>query len=44
MAAMKGDGKISGEEAKQLSKIRTAAEKIYKEPNKINQIPHHAKT
>ena len=37
MADMKGDGKIHREEAKQLSKIRTAAENFCKELNKINQ-------
>lgn len=37
MADMKGNGKIHREEAKQLSKIRIAAEIFCKELNKINQ-------
>ena len=37
MADMKGNGKIHREEAKQLSKIWTAAENFCKELNKINQ-------
>lgn len=35
MAALKDDGKISREEAKQLNKIRTATEKFCKELEKI---------
>lgn len=35
MAAMKDDGKISKEEAKQLSKIKTAVERFCKELDKI---------
>ena len=35
MAAMKDDGKISKEEAKQLSKIKAAAERFCKELDKI---------
>ena len=35
MAAMKDDGKISKEEAKQLSKIKAAVERLCKELDKI---------